>query len=346
MKRLSTFILLFAVSFSQFAFGQDFIDGWYFNLNEPGNGFNVNRQAGITEVALFDYRDDESNEWFIAVGSLTRNAADTADVFDAEQLSFTGSCFDCDYEPSVATPTDALRVEFMDRPNADGFSVAQVTLRGKTETYVRFIFGFAGPLGFLLGNWNFTQLVEDTTTQEIVPFTDVVQFNEIDTQVAGSATIIIGDVLSNNSATIGATLLSEGPFAGNALVLAFDLFDGLDAAFLFAPAKENLTGTVQLADDIDDAMDTLIAGGGDLLTGARIGQSFTPTGAASSVTSESSNSAAAKDRLIERMPLLADKTTPDDDTVTTRESNASATGNSRLKQLLIDYAERLNSLPQ
>ena len=353
MKRLIILNFLIAILFCANASAQDFIDGWYFNVNEPGNGFNVNRQAAITEVALFDYTPTGPSEWFIAVGPITRNQADNADVFFAQQQSFTGSCFDCPFEPNVLTFADTIRVEFLDTPNAAGFSIAEVTIRGQTETYIRQIFGFAGPLGFLLGNWNFTQLLEDTTTNEIVPFSDIVQFNEIDTRVLGAATIIFGDVLSNNDASIGATLVTDGPFAGSALVIALDIIDGSDAAWLFNPAKENLDGSVQLEDDSDTAVDVLFNGGGDLFVGSRIGESFPPTAASSVATNLPVDTLVtldtqpeSTDRLIKRMPGLSNRQANKNTQSVTQDvalNNTISAKNQRLKTLLLSYAERLGS---
>ena len=222
------------------AYAQDPLDGWYFNAAEPGNGFNVNRQAAITGIALFDYTTEGANEWFISVDNMQRNDSNDGSIFEAPLQSFSGgACFDCPFTQATGDETDVFRVEFFDAPNSEGFSVAQVTLRGTTETYIRQIFGFPRPLNFMLGNWIFNEIVElDDGSLNI--FADVLQIDTQDTLDDGTQ-IVIGELLTLLDVPVGATMLTEGTFAGNVMAIAIGApVDGdiLDIVWVFSPVLQ------------------------------------------------------------------------------------------------------------
>lgn len=249
---------------------QDLLDGWYFNPDQPGSGFNVNRQADITAIALFDFEMNGDNQWSTAVDALEVEGDVT--VFEAElRTPETGACFDCPFVPNEGdVGGDTIRIEFQ-LFNEDGNTSADVTLRGQTETYVRNLFRFSNPLEFLLSTWALTGLEPDPSLNgTVTALTQVIQFDTVGTTTAGDQ-FIAGRVISGNlQMAIASFTENGGDFGnGNIAILTNDVFPDLDQFWLFRAFKESLIGsTVIGADPVAD----FIAGSNvNPFNGGRIG---------------------------------------------------------------------------
>lgn len=257
-------MLLCSVSTVQ---AQDILDGWYFNPDQPGNGFNVNRQADITGIALFDFEENGDNQWAIAVDQLAFE--DGVSVFEAElQAPETGACFDCPFVPNEGNASgDTIRIEF-DTENEDGSTSAVVTLRGQTETYVRNLFRFSSVLDYMLSTWVMTAFFEDPTGS-IRPATEIIRFDSVGTTSQGDP-FIAGFLANRNNqiATAFFTVNGDDLGIGNLGVLVQDIIADLDQFWLFKGYKENINGMTAIS---DDPIATVIDTGGSFFVGSRFG---------------------------------------------------------------------------
>lgn len=246
---------------------QDVLDGWYFNPDQPGSGFNVNRQADVTGIALFDFEQNGDNQWAISVDQVA--IEDGMSVFEGElQAPETGACFDCPFVPNEGNAAgDTIRIVF-DTENEDGNTSAQVTLRGQTETYVRNLFRFSSVLDYMLSTWAMTAFFPGPNST-VNPQTELIRFDSVGVTSDGSP-FIAGILLTGNSqiATAFFTVNGDDFGVGNVGVLVQDVFADQDQFWLFRAYKESLSGTTVIA---DDPIAVIADSGGSFFLGARFG---------------------------------------------------------------------------
>lgn len=225
-------------------YGQDILDGWYFNPDQPGNGFNVNTQADITGVALFDFEQDGDNQWATAVDQLS--VVGDYEVFEADlRAPLEGSCFECQYQPNSGNASgDTITIRFQIAPNDAGNTIAEVTLRGHTEVYERQLFRFSSPLDYMLAEWNLIEVFELTPGSPI-PFADIARFDSIGTTSDGQP-FVAGELISDDGQPIVILQLPDSPLFA---MLAEDAV-GTDArAWIYFAYKNTLVGFTDFGDD-------------------------------------------------------------------------------------------------
>lgn len=247
-----TFFIFLAVSIT--ASSQDFLDGWYFNPNQPGSGFNVNTQADITGIALFDFEQNGDNQWGIAVDDIATQG--DFFVFQAPlSAPSTGACFECPYTPNQGNSSgDTIRIRFQILPADNGNTIAEVTLRGNTEIYVRNLFRFSSVLDYLLSDWGLT-IVQPRGDGTNIVLTDQIRFD-----IAGTSDgipFVGGNVVSSNNEIAVALLVSDVvPGAGGIVVIQVEnFFQGSDQVWALALFKESGTGFTSFSSNaLEDAL--------------------------------------------------------------------------------------------
>jgi len=237
---ISSLLLIMSVQ----TYAQDLLDGWYFNPNQPGNGFNVNTQADITGIALFDFEQNGDNQWSIATDQISIDSEYI--IFDANlRAPLTGSCFECPFMPNSGNASgDNIRIRFQIQPNNQGNTIADVTLRGRTETYERQLFRFGSPLDFMLSEWNLIEVFEFTSGR-VSPFVDIARFDSVGTTSEGQA-FVAGQLISDDAQSIVVLQIPGTPLFA---MLAQNVV-GTDArAWIFFAFKNTLVGFTDFGDD-------------------------------------------------------------------------------------------------
>lgn len=74
MKKLQILFLMLVCSFCQTSFANDPDTGWWWNADESGRGYSIEKQGDKIFFAAYLYDDSGNPTWFTAV--LTRDAAD------------------------------------------------------------------------------------------------------------------------------------------------------------------------------------------------------------------------------------------------------------------------------
>ncbi len=254
---IRSLILIVGVIYGLNASAQDFLDGWYFNPSQPGSGFNVNQQADVTAIALFDFTVAGDTMWATAVDELDI-LQNGDEVFEAELFEpENGACFDCVYQPNSGNVGgDTVRIVFEIEPNAAGNLVARVTLRGTTEIYEQLLFRFASPLDFMLSDWTLTAFGE-LPDNVINPLTEIISFDSVGVDSNGSR-FVAGRLRSRPDSVAVARLLPEAQFGRGQLGILADNINGNQEQFwLFLVFKETLLGDTSIA--ADAIMDILVS---------------------------------------------------------------------------------------
>lgn len=286
-KKLFLFV---AVVYGLNASAQDFLDGWYFNPNQSGSGFNVNQQADITAIALFDFTTDGDTQWATAVDQITFNQ-NGDEVFEAPlTIPASGACFDCPYFPNSGNiGGDVLRVVFSGQPDANGNVTATVTLRGTTESYEMLLFRFADALDFMISTWTMTAFV-DGADGVIIPVAEIIEFDSVGVGSDG-VPFVAGQLLSRPDSVAVAqfapsNLIEPGGLIdlGDLVILADNVGGvGVDQFWVFEAYKESLVGDTEAG---DDPISTIQVSGGVDFTGHRLGNTINSNSAAVSPQSQ------------------------------------------------------------
>ncbi len=273
-KKLVLFIsVIYAVNTS----AQDFLDGWYFNPSQPGSGFNVNQQADITAIALFDFTDDGQTQWATAVDQIELDV-NGSEVFEAPlTIPESGACFDCPYFPNSGNiGGDMLRVVFSGVPNAEGNITASVTLRGTTEPYEMLLFRFGDALDFMLSVWTVTAFV-DGNNGVTIPVSEIIRFDSVGVDIDGIP-FIAGELLSRPDSNAVARFAPDGFELGDLVILADNVGGvGVSQFWVFEAYKESVVGSTEAG---DDPISTIQDSGGVDFTGYRLGNTLNRNNAA------------------------------------------------------------------
>lgn len=261
-------VLFISVIYGLNASAQDFLDGWYFNPSQPGSGFNVNQQADITAIALFDFTDDGQTQWATAVDQIEMGEGGS-EVFEAPlTIPENGACFDCAYFPNEGNiGGDVLRVVFSGQPDADGNITASVTLRGTTEPYEMLLFRFGDALDYMLSFWTVTAFVAGNNGVTI-PVSEIIEFDSVGVDSDG-VPFVAGELLSRPDSTAVARFAPSDFGLGELVILADNVGGvGVNQFWVFEAYKESLVGFTEAG---DDPISTIQITGGVDFRGYRFG---------------------------------------------------------------------------
>lgn len=119
-------------------------NGWWWNSEFPGGGFNIEDQNGIIFLAMYTYDQSGNPIWYSGGGQLIKNVAH----IDLHSFS-SGSCPHCPYHPSEVNPVwETIELTFTS-PEKGEIKWSG----GDTTTIYRFNYGFGFGLDPLKGEW-------------------------------------------------------------------------------------------------------------------------------------------------------------------------------------------------
>lgn len=154
-------------------------NGWWWNPNESGRGFNLEIQDDLLYFSTFIYAQDGSPQWYTAVGKVT-----AAGAFTGELLGFrNGQCIECAYRaPTSQGSPGSVSIRFTSE------TAGTLTWLGRTIPIARFAFGTpVGGVPYLLGEWAYVSGAKSIP----VYFADRITFNQ--TRVVGGETYVFGN---------------------------------------------------------------------------------------------------------------------------------------------------------
>ncbi len=119
--------------------------GWWWNPEEPGRGFNIERQGDLVFIAAFIYENDGEPIWYTSIGSINESG-----FLSSELTRFDdGQCPSCEF--SAPIPAKAFDVQFSFNSGRSG----TVIIDGNIIPIERFNFGYSSDLDSLRGEWYF-----------------------------------------------------------------------------------------------------------------------------------------------------------------------------------------------
>ena len=177
-------------------------NGWWWNPQESGRGFNLEVQNGTVFLATFIYNDAGNAVWYSGSGVL--NADDTVTIGFSEFAN--GQCIQCTYQaPALVGTVETATLRFTSNGTAElSWSNGIVPLQ-------RFNFSLGeswqqqliGEWALVAGNSSFPAYTGDRIT-----FTGLQQSDTLD---------VVGSRTGNTNAKISAFASTENPINGYAL---------------------------------------------------------------------------------------------------------------------------------
>lgn len=152
--KIFSFICVFLFIQSVYAITPE--NGWWWNPQESGMGFNIETQNDTVFIATFVYDNQGNPIWY---SGSTRIGSDTASI--DLQLSQNGSCLTCAYHaPKTASAGIPITLSFTSQ--GSGTAIWQ----GKTIAIQRFGFNFgAGVQALVGGKWIFNIKTNQSTEE-------------------------------------------------------------------------------------------------------------------------------------------------------------------------------------
>jgi hypothetical protein len=124
-------------------------NGWYWNPNESGRGFNLEIQDNALFLAAFTYRPDGSAAWYFGGGRMSSDRTWSADLYETAD----GQCIGCAYRGPTLLYAGSVSITFTSE------RAATISLLGGTVSVVRQDWSNSGVASrdALLGEWSTTE---------------------------------------------------------------------------------------------------------------------------------------------------------------------------------------------
>ena len=124
-------------------------NGWYWNPNESGRGFNLEIQDNALFLSAFVYKPDGTAAWYVGGGPMGSDRTWIADLYE----TVSGQCIGCAYRPATLLPSGTVSITFTNERSA------VISLLGGTVSVVRQDWSNSGVASrdALLGEWSTTE---------------------------------------------------------------------------------------------------------------------------------------------------------------------------------------------
>jgi hypothetical protein len=184
IKILGFVALLFAHS----AFAITPENGWWWNPQESGMGFNIESQNGTVFIATFVYDNSGNPIWYSGSGQIDANSTLTANL----QISSGGPCVGCTYRaPSTIDAAIPITITFKSRQEAN------VTWLGSAAHIQRFQFNIPDGLNKMLGEWVFE--LSEALDDDGSFVSKRVNFNTVDSSNSTANGLIVGSKVAGGT---------------------------------------------------------------------------------------------------------------------------------------------------
>jgi hypothetical protein len=143
MKNILKFLSLTALLSAQSVFAAP-ENGWWWNPQEPGTGYNIESQDGTLFVATFVYDNKGNPIWYSGSGQIGGGTTVTVNL----QQSEGGPCLGCAYS-AAKTSNSGHQITLSFSDDGHGF----VTINGHQTPIQRFNFNLGEGVSNILGVW-------------------------------------------------------------------------------------------------------------------------------------------------------------------------------------------------
>jgi hypothetical protein len=120
-------------------------NGWYWNKDESGRGFNIEIQNNLLFMSAFIYDAQGKPIWLVSGGVMPSDHTFSGTLVQTSD----GQCVGCTFKPPVRTPYGTVTINFT------GPKTATITINGIALQVERQAWGmdFSSPVTPLLGEW-------------------------------------------------------------------------------------------------------------------------------------------------------------------------------------------------
>ena len=126
--------------------------GMWWNPDESGRGYEIDRQGGIMTLVVYAYDATGKSTWYLGTGEFDLNQS----VFQTDAFSYSaGQCFGCAFTSPVGTEFGTISIEFSDADHG------VLTYPGGSVPIEHLNYGYASKQDELLGYWSFSAVIED-----------------------------------------------------------------------------------------------------------------------------------------------------------------------------------------
>ena len=142
-------------------------DGWWWNPNEPGRGYLIERQDNVMFIASFHYSATGLPEWLTIQGTYTPDDTSTTEIgtFVGDTFeSVNGQCIACAY----ASPTTSDSAQGIAIVNFTSNQAGTFVWEGETIPIERTFWAFGGTLQQLSGDWALSTLESGVGSMQLV----------------------------------------------------------------------------------------------------------------------------------------------------------------------------------
>jgi hypothetical protein len=186
MKNILKFLSLSALLSAQSAFAAP-ENGWWWNPQAPGTGYNIETQNGTLFVATFVYDNNGNPIWYSGSGQIGGGTTVTVNL----QRSEGGPCLGCTFS-AAKTSNSGYQVTLSFSDDGHGF----VTANGHQTPIERFNFNFGEGLSRILGVWviSFPTISGATNgfgLSDMIAYSQVSNGGAIGKRVSGGASAVV-----------------------------------------------------------------------------------------------------------------------------------------------------------
>jgi len=126
--------------------------GIWWNPNESGRGYELDRQGGTMSLAMYAYDATGRSTWYLGAGPFDLNQT----VFETDAFNYSGGqCFGCAYSTPLGTEFGTVSIDFSDADHG------VLTYPGGSVPIEHFNYGYASKQDQLLGYWSFSAVIGD-----------------------------------------------------------------------------------------------------------------------------------------------------------------------------------------
>lgn len=232
-------------------------DGWWWNPDESGRGYLIERQGEVMFIASFHYAANGTPEWLTIQGQYvpTEDSTSAIGTFDGDvYLSSNGQCLGCAYVapttvPSIQTPA---QIQFTDNQHGT------LSWRGEVVPIQRIFWGWNDGVGQLQGDWALSRTENGATSTQLV---HIQRDNSVSISTANISGIADGSSLGTISLADGSLTLNLA--SGN---LALPV--RMPETSRFYAGTGSASGAQIVATRLDDTPFDLISSSGPISTAA------------------------------------------------------------------------------
>jgi hypothetical protein len=142
-------------------------DGWWYDPNQSGRGYMLERQGNTMFIVSVHYAANGRPEWLTLIGDYTASDSVAGRIGSAALTAYSavnGQCIGCTYvRPTVTTSTQTpATITFTDN------QTASLTWTGETIPLKRQFWAWRDRVDQLGGNWVLTSINNGTPTSQVV----------------------------------------------------------------------------------------------------------------------------------------------------------------------------------